>query len=137
MDGSVQIVDQLGTNRGLSENDFNGSKRVARVAVEHCNERQVFAGGLKAFLSDCHGTGFRQPRQGFHSAMQEFANLSPRLASLVARQSLSCVGQQKLVAFFYRVTTVANLSQHRLSPTFDPVSLRRRRSSLTLHPPGS
>ena len=85
MDGSVQIVNQLGTDRGLSKNHLNGSKRVARVAIEYRNERQVFAGGLKAFLFDCYRTSFRHPRQGFYGAMQELTDLSTRLAALVTR----------------------------------------------------
>jgi hypothetical protein len=62
VDGSVQVVNQLGTDRGLSKNHFKGSKRVARVAIEHGNERQVFVFGLKAFLFDCHRTSFGHPR---------------------------------------------------------------------------
>ena len=85
MDGSVQIVNQLGTDRGLSENQFNGNQRVTRVAIEYRNERQVFAGGFKSFLFDCHRTSFPQPRQGFHGAMQELTDLSTLLAALVTR----------------------------------------------------
>src|ERR1019366_6229345 len=35
MNGSVQIINQLGTDDLLAQNQLNGGKRVARVAIEH------------------------------------------------------------------------------------------------------
>src|SRR5580658_2241454 len=134
MDGSVQIVNQLGTDRGLSENHFNGGKRVARVAIKHRNEGQVFAGGLKTFLFDCRRTSFGQPRQGFHGAMQELTDLSARLAALVTRQPLGSICQHELVAFFHRFTTIADLSQHRLVLGFPSgwTRMTKKRSRLSI-----
>src|SRR5271157_2544891 len=70
MDGSVQIVNQLGADGALCQNQLNGGKRIARVAIEHREERQIFVGWLKALLFDCQRTSLRKARQGFHGAMQ-------------------------------------------------------------------
>ena len=35
MDGSIQIVDQLGTDYGLGQNELNGSKRIASIAIKN------------------------------------------------------------------------------------------------------
>ena len=61
MDGSIQIVDQLGTDYGLGQNQLNGGKRIERIAIKHGKERQVFVGWLKTFLFDGDRAGLRQP----------------------------------------------------------------------------
>src|SRR5208282_2414840 len=115
MAGGVQIVNQLGADGRLGQNQLNGGKRIASVAIEHCKEPQVLVRWLKAFLFDCRGTSLRQPRQGLHSAMQELTDLSTRLAALLTGQPLRSIGQQKLVALFHSVATIPDLSQHRLA----------------------
>src|ERR1039457_5946952 len=115
MDGSVQIVNQLGADGGLGQDQLNGGERIASVAIEHCQERQIFVGRLKTFLFDRHSTSFRQPGQGFHGALQELTDLSTRFTALVTGETLGCVGQHELVALFHSITTIADLSQHRLT----------------------
>src|SRR5271166_1994117 len=56
VDRRVQIVNQLGADGGLRQNQLNCGKRITCVAVEHREERQVFVGWLKAFLFDCQRT---------------------------------------------------------------------------------
>src|SRR5271167_656317 len=116
MDRCVQVVDQLRADGGLRQNQLNGGKRVACVAIEHRKERQVFVGWLKAFLFDCQRTSLGKPHQGFHGAMQELTDLSTRFAALVTGQPLGCIGEHKLVALFHSITTTPDLSQHRLTP---------------------
>src|SRR5271169_7036549 len=116
MDGSVQIVNQLGADGGLCQNQLEGGKRIASVAVEHRKERHVFVGWLKAFLSDCQRTSLGKPRQGFHGAMEELTDLSARFAASVTGQPLGCIAEHKLVALFHSLTAIPDLSQHRLAP---------------------
>ena len=116
MDGGVQIVDQLGADGGLGQNQLNGGKRIASVAIEHRNERQVFVGWFKAFLFDCQHTSLGKSRQGFHGAMQELSYLSTRFAALVTGQPLGRIGQHKFVTLFHSLTAIRDLSQHRLTP---------------------
>jgi hypothetical protein len=35
MDGSIQIVDQLGTDYGLGQNELNGSQRIVSIAIKN------------------------------------------------------------------------------------------------------
>ena len=93
MDGSVQIVNQPGADGGLCQNQLNGGKRIASVAIEHRKERQVLVGWLKTFLFDCLRTSLGKPRQGMHGAMQELTDLSTRFAALVTGQPLGRIGQ--------------------------------------------
>src|SRR5208283_5291153 len=116
MDGSVQIVNQLGADSGLCQNQLNGGKRIACVAIEHRKERQVFVGWLQAFLFDRQRTSLGKPRQGFHGAMQELTDLSTRFAALVTGQPLCRIGQHKLVTLLYNLTATPDLSQHRFTP---------------------
>src|SRR5271166_1006479 len=116
MDGSVQIVDQLGADGGLCQNQLDGGKRIASVAIEHREERQVFVGWFKAHFFDCQRTSLGKTRQGFHGAVEELADLSARFAALVTGQPLGCIGEHKLVALFHSVTAIPDLSQHRLTP---------------------
>src|ERR1019366_4792197 len=134
MDGRVQIVNQLGTDGGLGQNQLNGGKRIASVAIKHRKERQVFVGWLKAFLFDCHRTSLRQPRQGFHGAMQELTDLSTRFAALVTGEPLGCLGQHKLVALFHSVATIPDFSQHRLALDLPPcwMSMTKKMSRLPI-----
>ena len=71
MDGSVQIVDQLRTDGGLRQNQFDGGQRIASVAIEHRKERRVFAGGLQGLPFDCHRASFGQSGQGRDGAIAE------------------------------------------------------------------
>jgi len=58
---AFRLVDQLGTNDGLGENQLNGSKRIASIAIKHGKECQVFLGWRKTFLFDGQHAGLRQP----------------------------------------------------------------------------
>src|SRR5664280_1629316 len=49
---------------GWGQDQLNGDKRVARVAIEHRKKRYVFVGWLKTFLSDCHRTSFQRSNFG-------------------------------------------------------------------------
>src|ERR1019366_211316 len=133
MNGSVQIINQLGTDDLLGQNQLNGGKRVAGVAIEHRKKCHVFVGWLKAFLSDCHRTSFRQPRQGCHRALQELTDLSTRFAAFVSGKTLGCVGQHKLVALFYSFTAIQYLSPHRFA--LDPSPGRMSMAKMLPRPP--
>ena len=60
MDRSVQVIDQLGTERGLGENELDGGERVAGVAFQQREKREVGSGGLKVFLLYGRCVGLRQ-----------------------------------------------------------------------------
>src|SRR5580658_3099606 len=108
MDGSVQIVDQLGTDSGLSQDEFDRGQRIARVAVEHCKEGEVFVNRLKTFVSDCQRTGFREARKGFHGPLEKLPDLCTGFTALVSWKPLSGVGQQELVTLFHGLTAIRN-----------------------------
>src|ERR1039457_425923 len=116
MDGSIQIVDQLGANGGVGPKQVEGGKRSASVAIENRKERQVFVGWLKPLFFNCQRTSLGKPRQGFHGAMQELTDLSTRFAALVTGQPLGRIGQHKFVTLFHSLTAIPDLSQHRLTP---------------------
>src|SRR5260370_19170038 len=84
MNGSVQIIDQLRTNDGLGQNQINGGKRVAGVAIENRKKRRVFFGWPKTLLPNCRRTNFRQSRQSFNRTLQELANLRTPLAAFLS-----------------------------------------------------
>src|SRR5664280_2682937 len=115
---------------GWGQDQLNGDKRVARVAIEHRKKRYVFVGWLKTFLSDCHRTSFRQPRQGFHRALQELTDLSTRFAAFVSGETLGCIGQHKLVALFHSFTAIQYLIPHRfaLDPSPGRMSMAKKMS---------
>ena len=85
MDRCVQVVDQLGADGGLGQHQLNRGERIAGIAVEHRKERLVGFGRLEALLFYRRRTALRQPLQRFDGALQEFADLSPRLTAFVAR----------------------------------------------------
>src|SRR5450755_2171625 len=133
MNGSVQIIDQLGTDGGLRQNQLNGGQGIARVAIKHRKEGQVFVGGLKAFIFYCHCASFCQPGQGLYRAMQELTDLSGRLAVFVGEEALGCVGQHELVALFHSFAAIRYLSPHRL--TLDPPPAWIAMATKVLRPP--
>ena len=50
MDGSVQVIDQLGADDGLRENQVNRGERIESVFFQHGQKCVVAFGGLKIFL---------------------------------------------------------------------------------------
>jgi hypothetical protein len=50
MNRGVQVVDQLGTDRGLGQNQPNGGERVVGIAIEDRQKRLVLPGGMQAVL---------------------------------------------------------------------------------------
>src|ERR1019366_5892109 len=51
MDRSVQVIDQLRANGGLSENKLNRGERIASVIFQHGEKREIAFGGLEIILS--------------------------------------------------------------------------------------
>src|ERR1700683_467398 len=69
-----------------------------------------------AFLPHRHRTGLSKSPECFDRAIQEFPDLSAGLAVLVLRESLRCVCEHELVAFFDRFKALPYLGEHVLKP---------------------
>src|ERR1700678_3934798 len=112
MDRRIQVVDQLRTDRGLGENQFNGCNGVAGVAGQYCDERSIFFRWVKVFSFNSQRGALRESGHRICGALQEFANLRIRLAALIGRKSLCGISQHELVALFDGVATLPDSGLH-------------------------
>ena len=112
MNRRIEVVDQLGADRGLREHHLHGRLRVTGIAPQHGNERTVAVGQLEVTPLDKGGEEVSQAGQCRIGALQVITQLSSRIRRRIARQPLRRIGEEVLVALFDGVDPI---SQFRLS----------------------
>src|SRR4029077_3365825 len=114
MDGRVQIIDQLGTDDRLSEDQLDRSERVAGVAGDHLEERVVAVGRYKILLLHRDRETLRKSVRSCDNPPKILADFSAGCATNIAGEALRRVGQHKLITFFDCVAALLNISRHPL-----------------------
>src|ERR1700674_1320562 len=107
MNRSIQVIDQLRAEGRLRKNKLDGGERVASVPVEHSKKSVVVFGWLQVLFFHRRRVSLGQPRKRLDCAIQVFARLPTRLATLFTTESLAGVCQQELVALLDGVATSA------------------------------
>src|SRR5713226_5789444 len=97
MDRGVEVVDELRADRRLGEDELQRGLRVARVAIDDCDEREIRRRGLEAET-------FRESRQKLAEAGQRrvaavevLAGLPAGVAALIGGETLGGVREHELV----------------------------------------
>src|SRR5262245_5632873 len=100
VDRGIQIVDELGADRGLCEHQSNGRDGVARIAIDHVHECGIRLCRFNVQALDEAGDELRQTRQRPFAFGEELANLSAGAARVLVFESLPGIREHELVAFF-------------------------------------
>src|SRR5665213_4392426 len=110
MDGGVQIIDQLRTDDGLGEYDFDRGERILRIPRQHRYESLVAFWVLQTFLLHRIGTDLGKAGERRRGAAQEVADHSA-FASLTG-QTLPGEGQHVFVTLFNNVAARRQFFEH-------------------------
>src|SRR5256885_1258659 len=100
MGGGVQVVDQLGADTGLRQDEIDRRERVATVALEEREEPLIRFSRLDGALGGnlaAYGRYFSD-RSG--CASQIVAQRTRRLRPVVGQRSLRCIRQHEFITFF-------------------------------------
>src|SRR5262249_58691696 len=89
--GGIEMVDDLGTNRALSQHETHGRAGAGRILPNHLDECGLITSST---IRRRHGGNDRKPRLGPSEIVTDTV-----VARLVARTALSRIGEHEFVSF--------------------------------------
>ena len=102
MDRSVQVVDDRRSDEALRQDDLHRRLRVARVAIDHADER-VVRRAVDIEAADGGRQRLGQAAERTVAALQIVTRLFTGSAGVIGGKALRGVGKEELVRLFNRV----------------------------------
>ena len=98
MDGGVQVVDQLGADTVLRQNQADRRPRRVCIASQHIDHVSVRLGRFQTLRVDHGRHGVGEAGQGLLGALEESSDLTTRPAGALASEALGGIGEEELIA---------------------------------------
>ena len=111
VDRRVEVVDQLGADGWLCEDERNRGLRVARVAIDDANERVIRGRALEGEAIDGRGQGVGETVERLFAAAQILARLPAVFTRVFGRETLGGVAETKLVRLFDGVAAGSEIGE--------------------------
>ncbi len=111
VDRRVEVVDQLGADGWLCEDERNGGLRVARVTIDDADERVIRGRAVGREPIDRRGQRIAETVERLLAAAQILASLAAVFTGVFGRETLSGVTETELVRLFDGVAARSKIGE--------------------------